>query len=88
MKIYISRCDYGKFCSILSWINGEYWKTWREKDLMTDDYMLKKSLDKIKMIMSTEKIYDKKMLICTGDNLFDEVILEKVVVLILCAIKD
>ena len=55
---------------------------------MTDDYMLKKSLDKIKMIMGTEKNDDKKMLICTGDNLFDEVTLEKGVVLILCAIKD
>ena len=55
---------------------------------MTDDYILDKVLDKIKMIITVERFDDAKILVDTDDKLFDEVTLKNVGVLISCVIKD
>ena len=55
---------------------------------MTEDYMLDKVLDKIKMIIGIEKFGDTKILIDTDDKLDNKVPLTNVMVLISCVIKD
>ena len=55
---------------------------------MTEDYMLDKVLDKIKMIIGIEKFGDTKILIDTDDKLDNKVPLTNVMVLISCVIKN
>ena len=51
-------------------------------DLIIDDYILDKVLDKIKWIISTEKFDDTKILIEVDDKLLDDISLKNVVILI------
>ena len=72
----------------LSRIYGKEWRTWKKKYLISNDYILDKVLDKIKMVIGIEKFDEAKILIETDDKFLDEVTLKTVVVLISCVIKD
>ena len=63
--------------SILSWNNGKDWRTWREKKLLVDDFMLDKVLHKIKE-MGIEKFVDTKILIDTDNTLPDDITLKNI----------
>ena len=59
-----------------------------KKHLMTDNHMVHRVLNKIKIIIDIEKFDDTKMLIDTNYKLTDEGTLKNVVKLIWCKIKD
>ena len=61
-------------------VNGNY--------LMVDDYMLDKLLYKIKEIIGFKNSFDTKILIETDGKLRDDIILEYIVILTSCVIKD
>ena len=72
----------------LSWVNKKYWRTWGEKHLNVDDYMLDKLLDKTKELISIERVDDTKILIDTDDKLSDDITIKNFVIWITCVIKD
>ena len=63
-------------------------KNIKEKYLLIDDCMLDKVLDKIKAIISIDKLDDTKILININDKLPDGNIFINVVILMACVIKD
>ena len=63
-------------------------KNFRRKDLMIDDYMLNKVLNKIKEIIGTEKFDNTNTLIDTDDQLSNYICFKKVVILMTCVIKN
>ena len=56
----------------------------KEKKLTTDDYMPDRVLDKIKMMIDINKFDDSKILICSDNNLPNEVPFKNNVILISC----
>ena len=58
-----------------------------KKNLMVDDYMVDKVLDKVKEIIDIEKSDDTKILINTDHKLSNDITLKKVVILMTCVIK-
>ena len=59
-----------------------------EKEIMVDDYMLHKVLDKLKKIIDIKKFDDTKILIDTDDKLPDDITIKSLVILLTCVIKD
>ena len=60
------------------WDDGKDWRTWRKKDLMVDDYVLDKILEKIKEIIGIEKL----------DKLPDDITFKNIAILVSCIIID
>ena len=56
--------------------------------LMNNDYILDGVIDKIKLIIATEKFDDDKILTKAGKKFTDEITIKNVVILIACVIKD
>lgn len=92
MTIYSAKYDHDNKNDefILSWINGKDWKIWGVGGgyLMNNDYILDGVLDKIKLIIATEKFDDDKILTKAGKKFTDEITIKNVVILIACVIKD
>ena len=59
-----------------------------EKKLMVHDYMLNKSLDKVKGIISTDNFDNAKILIDADDKLPSYIALNNFVILMTCVVKD
>lgn len=55
--------------------------------LIIDGYILKRVLEKIKMIIGIEEFVNIKLSIDTEDKLDDKIVLKNIVVLVSCVIK-
>ena len=66
----------------------EKYEGWGGGYLMNNDYILDGVLDKIKLIIATEKFDDDKILTKAGKKFTDEITIKNVVILIACVIKD
>ena len=63
-------------------------KEYEGKYLIRYGYMLDNVLEEIKEIIGIERLNDAKILIHTDDKLQDDIILNNVVILMICLIKD